>query len=200
MGDAFNRRKAAVTPLHARDASAHGKVEHADLPTDLKSLYRSHYQELRRYVAHTFGLGPPDPEDVVQIAFTRYAALDQPERVQNPRAFLFTTVRNIVLDHRRSQDRADQYVQDALARVGAEVLDEISPERVLMDRQRFDILSAAIKQLPPKQQRVIAMNRYHGMTYEEIAARTGWSLADISRQVTRALATLDAALSARETQ
>ena len=74
------------------------------------------------------------------------------------------------------------------------MLDEISPERVLMEKQRFEILNAAIKRLPDKQQRMLAMNRYHGMTYAQIAARTGWSLADISRQLTRALAMLDAAL------
>jgi RNA polymerase sigma factor (sigma-70 family) len=163
---------------------------------DLKLLYRAHWQELCRYVSHTFGNGPPEPEDVVQIAFTRYAALDVPQRVQNPRAFLFTTVRNIVLDHRRSQDRVERYVKDALIRAGEVLEDEISPERVLMARQRFDILNSAIKRLPDKQQRVLAMSRYHGMTYEAIAERTGWSLADISRQVTRAVAALEAALGA----
>jgi RNA polymerase sigma factor (sigma-70 family) len=196
MGHAFTEKTAAATVLHFRDVPG----REGGKPSDLKSLYNAHRQELHRYITHTFGAGPPEPDDVIQIAFTRYAALDKPERVQNPRAFLFTTGRNIVLDHRRSQDRADRYVQDALARVGEKALDEISPERVLMERQRFEILSESIKRLPPKQQRVIAMNRYHGMTYEEIAARTGWSLADISRQVTQALAALDTALKAMEKQ
>jgi RNA polymerase sigma factor (sigma-70 family) len=198
MGNAFIRKTAAVTVLHPPETPAPDSAARHDKPRDLKSLYRAHWQELQRYVTHSFGRGPPEPEDVAQIAFARYAALDKPDLVQNPRAFLFTTARNIVLDHRRSQDRADRYIQDALVRVGEKALDEISPERVLMERERFDVLSAVIQRLPAKQQRVIAMNRYHGMTYEEIAARTGWSLADISRQVTRALSALDAALKAMD--
>jgi RNA polymerase sigma-70 factor (ECF subfamily) len=187
--DDFPARPAAdITTLRPR------AVQEPSSPPGLQLLYRAHWQELCRYVNRTFGAGPPEPEDVVQIAFTRYAALDEPQRVQNPRAFLFTTVRNIVLDYRRSQDRVERYVKDALARAGEDLLDEISPERVLMERQRFDALNAAIKRLPEKQQRVLAMNRYHGMTYEAISGRTGWSLADISRQVTRAVAALDTAL------
>jgi len=198
MGDVSKAKVVEATWRRQDTAPVRDEDRHRDLPADLKSLYRRHWKELNRYVAHTFGSGPPEPEDVVQIAFTRYAALENPERVQNARAFLFTMVRNIVLDYRRSEDRADRYVQDALVRAGEEALDEISPERVLMERQRFDTLNVAMKKLPVKQQQILAMSRYHGMTYEEIASRTGWSLADISRQIVRALAALDEALQAME--
>lgn len=204
MGDASTPKPAGSevlpfrAPRTAVDESRSGKPLGIPSVLDLRRLYRAHWQELCRYVSHTFGAGPPEPEDVVQLAFTRYAALDAPERIKNPRAFLFTMVRNIVLDYRRTQDRADRYARDALAEACAAPLQDASPERVVMEWQRFDAINAALKRLPLKQQQVLAMSRLHGMTYEEIAVRTGWSLADISRQLVRAVAALDAALKETE--
>lgn len=198
MSGSFSKETPVAAPPQERVGPAAPGAVPAELAADVKWLYRAHWHELCRYVTLTFGAGPPEPEDAVQLAFTRYAALEAPQRVHNPRAFLYTTVRNIVLDHRRSQDRTDRYIRDALARSGEAAMDEISPERVLMERERFEILSAAIRRLSDKQQRVLAMNRYYGMTYEAIAARTGWSIADISRQVSRAVARLNAALKARD--
>ncbi|WP_157995055.1 RNA polymerase sigma factor [Peristeroidobacter soli] len=203
MGDASTPKPALSEVLPFRTPRSAEESRPGQFPVtpsvfDLRRLYRAHWQELCRYVSHTFGAGPPEPEDVVQLAFTRYAALDSPERIQNPRAFLFTMVRNIVLDYRRSQDRADRYARDALAQAGAAPLQDASPERVVMEWQRFDAINAALKKLPLKQQQVLAMSRVHGMTYEEIASRTGWSLADISRQLVRAVAALDAALKEME--
>lgn len=203
MGDASTPKpvRSEVVPLRPARSTENARESKSSVTSSvlaLRRLYQAHWQELCRYVSHTFGAGPPEPEDVVQLAFTRYAALDAPERIQNPRAFLFTMVRNIVLDYRRSQDRADRYTRDVLAQAGAAPLQDASPERVVMEGQRFEAINAALKRLPLKQQQVLSMSRIHGMTYEEIASRTGWSLADISRQLVRAVAALDAALKEME--
>lgn len=69
--------------------------------TPLAELYRRHLSELTRYIARTFGAGPPDPEDVVQEAFAQFAALENPQAVENPRAFLFaapTIWSSIIID------------------------------------------------------------------------------------------------------
>ena len=174
--------------LDERAAGAHPEQE---------QFYRRYWGELCSYLRRRFGPGPPEPEDVAQSAFARLAELGASSGIRDRRAFLFTIACNLVLDEKRRRRTQGRCIDEDLRSAG-EVLEEITPERVLLERERFEILAAAIKRLPRKQQRVLILSRYHGETYAQISKRTGWSLADISRQVTRALAALDAALGGAE--
>ena len=93
------------------------------------------------------------------------------------------TARNIVMDHKRKAKRNDAYVADQLSFDPHFQLEEITPERVLEEKERFEILVAAMKALPRKQQVVLTMSRLQGKTYEQIIRETGWSLGDISRNL-----------------
>ncbi|MDP3736906.1 MAG: sigma-70 family RNA polymerase sigma factor [Hyphomonadaceae bacterium] len=160
----------------------------------IEALYRDYWMELCRQLRRSFGSGPPEPEDVVQAAFARLAALDDPGRVHNPRAFLFATARNIVLDHKRRQSRYFAYAQDVLSTHSTLSLDELSPERVYLHKERFDIIRRTIEKLPEKQRVVLNLHRNQGYTYQQIANETGWSYGDVYRQMEAALATLSDAL------
>ena len=166
--------------------------------SELEQAYRQYWSELCKYINTKFGPGPPDPEDVAQLAFTRYAALENPAEVKNPRAYLYSTARNIVFDHYRKDKVARSYADDIQAQPELYGLEEITPEHVSIERDRLNIISEAIRRLPEKQQVVLTLKRCHGATYAQIAARTGWSMADISRQLSRALETLSAVRDAIE--
>lgn len=60
----------------------------------IEGLYRDHFKDLCRNIHKSFGGGPPEPEEVVQAAFTKFASLENPERIAEPRSFLFITARN----------------------------------------------------------------------------------------------------------
>ena len=173
------------------EAKGVGPVAVTDCAPDrpLEALYRKYGLELCKYLARTFGAGPPEPEDVAHEAFTRYAALDAPERVRNPRAFLYRTARNIVLDSQRRAQTAFGHARDAQNSDGASP-DGITPERVLLGKDALARVSAAFAALPKKQQVVLSLRRLDGATYEEIAARTGWSHGDIARQLAAGMSAL----------
>lgn len=160
----------------------------------IENLYRSYRGELCAKLRHMFGSGPPDPEDAAQTAFARFAALDEPGRIANPRAFLFATARNVVLDHKRSLAVQFAYANSALSGAGQPVLDELTPERVYMERERFDIVRRTLETLPEKQRVVLNLHRNQGYTYQQIVRETGWSYGDVHRQMEAALAVLMDAL------
>ena len=160
----------------------------------LDALYRRYWTQLCRYLNRRFGAGPPDPEDVAQAAFEKLARLDGLERVRNPGAFLYTTAINIALNDVRRMARVERFVRAELAEAGGRIVDEMSPERVYADRQRFHTLKDAIARLPDKQRHILIRSRFHGETYATISKATGWSQADISRQLNAALQTLQDAL------
>lgn len=139
----------------------------------LAQLYRRHWTELCAYARRTFGPGPPDPEDIVQAAFVRFAALPASSQIANPRAFLFRTAHNLAIDAHRRQSRAGA----AAAELGAapDESRDFSPEDVLVSREDLARLEAALATLKPKQRTALLMHRLDGASFAEIGRQLGMS-------------------------
>ena len=163
----------------ADDASWHG----GGTDVALEALYRTSFGDLVSSVRRAFGPGPPEPEDAVQAAFAKLAAHKNPAEIKDPNAFIFIAARNIIFDYKRRTKVFDRYLADQMAYDAEFRLEEITPERVLESRERFGLLVSALKRLPHKQQAILAMSRVEGKTYAEISRLTGWSQADVCRQV-----------------
>tara|TARA_B100000678_G_scaffold291386_1_gene308022 strand:+ start:863 stop:1432 length:570 start_codon:yes stop_codon:yes gene_type:complete len=160
----------------------------------IETLYRRYFSEICANIRASFGSGPPEPEDAVQTAFAKYAGLAEEHKVRDPRAFLYIAARNVVLDHRRRAKVSAAYTDEQLAFDKELGLEEITPERVVAAKERFDVLIEAMEKLPEKQRQVLILSRIEGLTYREIGAQTGWSAADISRSMATAMKTLARAL------
>jgi RNA polymerase sigma-70 factor (ECF subfamily) len=160
----------------------------------VEQIYRRHWAELCRYARRAFGAGPPEPEEVAQAAFARFAGLDRPDEVAHPRAFLYQCARNVVLDQRRRdavRARADGEVQALSGCDGPVVLDA---ERVLSGKERLQIVEAAIRVMEAKRRRVLVMHAIHGLGYSEIARREGLSPTRVTQLVASAVAECERAL------
>jgi RNA polymerase sigma factor (sigma-70 family) len=144
-----------------------------DVPqtSSLAQLYQRHWAELTAYVRGTFGSGPPDPEDVAQGAFARFAALEGAAKVANPRAFLYRTAHNIVMDYRRREAvRTRLSAEVAMLDLGDAPANADS-ERVLAARERLAIVDATIRAMEPRRRKVLIMHAIHGLNYTDIARR-----------------------------
>lgn len=162
----------------------------------LKQLYERYWTDLCRHIRARFGAGPHDPQDVAQSAFARYLTVDDHEAVENPRAFLYTTARNIALDVTRHHQHVKRHSLDAALDECAPTIDECSPERIALARERAAALSAVIESLPRRQRQALLLNRLHDLSYSEIAVRVGSSKSEVRRQIVRALETIEAAMEA----
>ncbi len=160
----------------------------------LNDIYRLHQPELCRYLNKTFGAGPPDPEDVVQAAFTKFAALEKPEKIENPRAFLFRTAHNIALNELRKTATHNGYAKEIENTTGGRILDEVDAERVLIAKEKAEVLEAAIKRLPKKNRRLLLLHRIHGLSYAKISRQTGISQTQVKRLIAESLAECSEAL------
>ena len=149
----------------------------------LEDFYRSSFADIVSSVRRAFGPGPPEPEDVVQAAFLKYAAHKNLASIKDPSAFVFITARNMIFDQKRRNKVFDRYLADQMAFDVEFRLEEITPERVLVSKERFSQMVTALKCLPKKQQAILAMSRVEGKTYAEISALTGWSESDVCRQL-----------------
>lgn len=162
----------------------------------LKDLYRNNYRELVGRLRKLYGNGPPEPEDLAQAAFTQIAAMDDVSLIRSPRAFLFRTAINLSLNAKDRQKRAKAFLDAVSVENSEPALEENTPESVFIGKQAIGTLGEALKALTHKQKEIVLRSRFRGETYAEIKAATGWSEADISRQLNQALAAIQQALKA----
>lgn len=163
----------------------------------IENLYQNYSGELIGWLRRRFGEGPPEPHDIAQTAFEKISALEDYERIENPKAFLFATAINTAMSSVQHIVRARRFFNAELQNVGHQV-EQITPECVLKDKRRLETINEAIAKLPAKQREILIRSRIQGETYVEIRTATGWSKAAISRQLNAALATLQKTLDAVE--
>lgn len=157
---------------------------------EIELVFRREFAGLVRQLRSRFGEGPPEPEDAVQTAFARLSQADEQDRIDDFRAFLYTAARNLMLDGKRRSKTHASYIDRAVIGEFSSNVEEITPERVVLGKDRLDTMNDIISKLPEKQRIVLALSRLKGLTYAEIGAQTGYSMADISRQLTAALRTI----------
>ncbi|WP_222990367.1 RNA polymerase sigma factor [Sphingomonas colocasiae] len=153
--------------------------------TFLDRLYRNHAAELRGHLRRKLGNGPPDPDDVLQGAFARFAALPDREAVPNPKAYLLRTAHNLIIDARR-QDGTVQRAAGTLRLIEENRADP-SAEDVLSSREELERLAAIIGRLKPKERSAFLLHRIDGLNYVEIARRLNVSESGARGLVSRVL-------------
>lgn len=164
----------------------------------LDGLFQRHWREIVAYVARAFGQGPPDPEDAAQSAFAQFAALSEPERILNARAFLYRSAGNFVLDFKRRARVRARFAASPEGEILMGGSNELTPERVISAKERALILEEAVMAMKPRHREVLILNRLHGLSYVEIAKRKGISESEARRLVSVAVRACDRALLAAD--
>lgn len=169
-----------------------GPAEDGDLMSDsyhdlLTRLFRESQRALRRYVRRR-GASRGTAEELVQEAFLR--TYENAERLQTPRAFLFSTARNLTADARR-QRRVRKTDMLEEVDVSGMVSPETSPEGQVLAEEESRILKEAIDRLPPQCRAVFVMKVFQACSYQEIAGRLGISPRTVENHIARALRKTD---------
>ena len=159
-----------------------------DQETLLAELYRSESPKLVRILSRRTR-SSDDAEDIVQDVFLRFARLPKTwPPLDRPQAYLRRIATNLLKDKAKSDFRhsaALHVVSDE------EVLPGLDQHRLLESRDMLRRLDAAMMRLRPKTREIFMAHRLDGMTYAEIAERTGLSVKGVEKQMSKALAQLD---------
>ncbi|MGD0838755.1 MAG: RNA polymerase sigma factor [Polyangia bacterium] len=143
----------------------------------------------------------PDPdtaEDVLQDAFLRAVAAGSAFTVvEDAAAWVFSTLRNRLIDLWRegfAHQRAGEVVlsQETLERVAADA--GFHPEDRAARNELLAALEAAVAALPPEQREVVLTQAIEGITFAELAKKTGISIDTLMARKRRAMRKLAAAL------
>ena len=147
-----------------------------------------HEPDVRGWLRRS-SLSVVDEDDVIQEAYARLAGGVSIENVREPRAYFFTVVRNVVLEHmRRARVTPITVVADFSDSIIVD--DGPDPERIAVHKDELRRVITMIQSLPEKPRRVLWMRRVEGLSQKEIAAQLGLSELTVQVHIVRGLRNL----------
>lgn len=126
---------------------------------------------------------PSDIADLRQEVYARvFKAAQTGGLPPQPKALVFTTARNLIIDRIRRQRVVHiESVMDIEALNVA--LDEAGPLEEVVGRAELKRLQEALDALPPRTRDVIVLRKVHGLSQRETARRLGVSEPTVERHV-----------------
>lgn len=149
-----------------------------------------YYRELLNHLTRTIK-DRDSAADITQETYARVLALHQSgQAVLQPRALLYHTARNLLIDrYRRSEVRGDHMQSDA----DLENLDMLvappacEPETALASSQAVDAMLTTIDRLPVRCREAFILHRFDGLPHAEVAMRMGISRKMVEQHIKLAM-------------
>lgn len=121
--------------------------------------------------------------DLRQEVYVRVYETAASSRPLTPRAFLFATARNLLIDRVRRQRVVSIEAVGDLESLNV-LVDELSPEQHLHGRQELFRLTQAFDDLPPRCREAVWMRRVDELPQKEIARRLGITQKVVEKHIT----------------
>jgi RNA polymerase sigma factor (sigma-70 family) len=152
----------------------------------------AHEASLVRYLLRA-SPNAQDVHDLRQDTYMRVFEAAFKSRPYAPKAFLFATARNLLVDHVRRQRTV--FIDTVKDLDTLEVLiDEISPEQRALADQELQLVAEAIDRLPVRCRQTVWMRRVDALSQREVAIRLGVTEKAVEKQLSKGMLRLAAAL------
>jgi RNA polymerase sigma-70 factor (ECF subfamily) len=166
----------------------------SDTPEDggaLRALFDAHYVGMCRFACAYVG-APEVAEELVQEVFLYLLQRpsDMVERAST-KAYLYTAVRNIALNHVRHERVVAKGEADAIALFDRDV---VSADETLDAADLARVVRRVVDRLPPQCRLVFTLSRQQGLSYGEIAQVLEIAPKTVENQMSKALKALRRAL------
>ncbi|MBV9996963.1 MAG: sigma-70 family RNA polymerase sigma factor [Caulobacteraceae bacterium] len=160
----------------------------AAVPTDVEALAIRYRRPLLRYFKRRVG-GDAEAEDLAQEVFVRILRQPQPT-IENKDGYIFTVAANLLRDRARQARSRPEQVELASEVFDPALVEDFTPDRVLVGRERLWEVLAHLNELEPRTRDIILMFRLDRMRQRDIAKTLGISVSAVEKHVARALAHL----------
>jgi len=149
---------------------------------EIEALYSDHHGWLHGWLRKKLG-NSFDAADLGQDTFARVLAGRTPGALVEPRAYLTTVAKGILVNWYRRQALERAYL-DALAALPEPQAP--GPELRFIILETLHEIDALLDRLPPQVKRTFLLSQIEGMKYEAIAQATGVSLITVKRHMKQA--------------
>ncbi|MGE0113269.1 MAG: RNA polymerase sigma factor [Steroidobacteraceae bacterium] len=144
-------------------------------------LYQTRGADLLRYLRHRLR-SDADAKDIAQEAYLRFIRLSDPDRLQNPEAYLFRIAGNLLWEQRLREQ--GQHGQTPLEDTP---VTEHTPFDFAASGEAATRLHAVLDTLPVLPRSVLILHLRDGLTCAEIGAQAGISASMVKKHLHKAV-------------
>lgn len=158
----------------------------------LDNWYRLYGDELYRTLCKSVRnteLAKEISQDAFCKVAVRLSRTDINDVIENPRAFLYKVAFNEIYTKHKKQ-KLENHLSELFGDEIFAYKDEITPEKIVMDREELKTVENLIKNLPVKQRKTFLMSRMDHMTHSEIANDLNIDQGTVKQRIVRILAAL----------
>lgn len=155
----------------------------------IEQMYQDNHEGFLRFLMQKTR-NMDDAHDVLQEAFQKLIKRDGLMDMENPRAYLYRTATNIIIDRQRKGQHHIRYIHEVISGVDDGTMSgtaNIPPDRQVAARQELDLMYQALDDLSEKCRRAFLMHRQQHMKYGEIAEALGISISMVEKYMIQAL-------------
>ncbi len=145
-------------------------------------LYNDHHHWLTGWLRRKLGC-PESAADLAQDTFIRVLTAREAPTLVEPRAFLTTVAKRVLFNFYRRQDLERAYL-DALAQMPEHVAPSEEERAIIL--QTLVELDQLLDGLPVQVKRAFLLAQLDGLTYAQIGAELGISIATVKRHLNKA--------------
>lgn len=161
----------------------HPNIHDAALQQDVESLYTGHHRWLRSWLRRQLHCSE-SAADLAQDTFMRVIAARNASQILEPRVYLATVARRVMVDYFRRSALERAYLE-AIAGMPEPV--QISVEERTIVIETLCEIDAMLDALGEKPRQAFLMSQLDGLTYQEIAERMNLSVSSIKKYMARAI-------------
>jgi len=157
----------------------------------LADLVAQHGVALEKFLTRRLD-SPEDAAEIAQDAFLRIHRMEEPQQLDNARAFLFQVASNRAIDQLRRRTLHFRFLNSEknLSTDGEPVdINAIaaSPEQIISAQEKLDAIYSAVDELPFKVKQAFLLHRKSGLSYSDIARQMGVSVSSVEKYILQAL-------------
>ena len=145
-------------------------------------LYLDHHSWLTGWLRRKLGC-PHSAADLAQDTFMRLLSARETPSIAEPRAFLTVVAKRVLFNHYRRQDLERAYLQ-ALADMPEQLVPSEEERAIIL--QTLMELDQLLDGLPTPVKRAFLLAQVDGMSYADIGAQLGISIATVKRHLNKA--------------
>ncbi|MDR0281288.1 MAG: sigma-70 family RNA polymerase sigma factor [Paucimonas sp.] len=152
-------------------------------PHDIERLYLDHHGWLQGWLRNRLN-DRADAADLAQDTFVRLLRRRQSTLMQEPRAYLRTVARGLVIDLWRRRDIEQAWLETLAHQPPGEAP---SPETTLLVIESLIAIDRLLDDLKPQVREAFLLAQLDGMSCPRIAEHLGVSLSTVERHIAKAL-------------
>jgi len=159
-------------------------LSNSNVSQSIAVLYSDHHGWLQGWLRRKLNCSQ-QAADLAQDTFLRLLSKPEPQALREPRAYLTTIARGLVINHWRRQGLEQAYQEELAARPEAT---SPSPEERRLILETLEEIARLLDGLPPRVREIFLRSQLEGQTYPVIAEQLGISINVVQKAMLRATA------------